>query len=139
MTAGIVTDGKQLRILIVDDQPYVRRAVRTLLESQKDWAVCGEAGDGIEAIAKTGELNPDIIVMDMSMPNLNGLEAARTIHQAFPRSHVLILTLHDLPELAALVEGAGAQGLVLKSDSNRFLISAIEHLGRDKTYFRYKN
>jgi DNA-binding NarL/FixJ family response regulator len=137
--AGIVTDNKQLRILIVDDQPSVRRAVRTLLESQNGWAVCGEAGDGIEAIAKTEELNPDIVVMDMSMPNLNGLEAARAIHKEFPKSHVLILTLHDLPELATLVERAGAQGLVLKSDSNRILISAIEHLGREKTFFAYKN
>lgn len=134
-----MADGKQLRILIVDDQPYVRRAVRTLLESQKGWAVCGEASDGNEAIAKTEELNPDIVVMDMSMPNLNGLEAARAIHQEFPKSHVLILTLHDLPELRILVERAGAQGLVLKSDSNRILISAIEHLGREQTFFSYKN
>ena len=135
-----MTDGKQqLRILIVDDQPYVRRAVRTLLESQTGWAVCGEASDGNEAIAKTEELNPDVVVMDMSMPNLNGLEAARAIHQGFPKSHVLILTLHDLPELRILVERAGAQGLVLKSDSNRILISAIEHLGREKTFFSYKN
>jgi DNA-binding NarL/FixJ family response regulator len=134
-----MNDGKQLRILVVDDQPYIRRAVRSLLESQNGWAVCGEAADGIEAIAKTEELSPDVIVMDMSMPRLNGLEAARTIHQEFPGSHVLILTLHDTPELAGLVERAGAHGLVLKSDSNRFLISAVDHLGREKSFFTHQN
>jgi DNA-binding NarL/FixJ family response regulator len=134
-----MTDAKQLRILVVDDQPYIRRAVRSLLESQNNWVVCGEAADGIEAIAQTGELHPDVIVMDMSMPRLNGLEAARTIREEFPKSRVVILTLHDLPELPALVKRAGAQGLVLKSDSNRFLISAIEHLGREQSFFTYQN
>jgi two-component system response regulator NreC len=134
-----VADPKQLRILVVDDQPYIRRAVRSLLESQNNWVVCGEAADGIEAIAKTEELNPDVIVMDMSIPKLNGLDAARAIHQDFPESRVVILTLHDSPELARLVQSSGAYGLVLKSDSNRFLISAVEHLGREKTFFTYKN
>lgn len=134
-----MTDAKQLRILVVDDQPYIRRAVRSLLESQNNWVVCGEAADGVEAIARTGELHPDVIVMDMSMPRLNGLEAARTIREEFPKSRVVILTLHDLPELPALVKRAGAQGLVLKSDSNRFLISAIEHLGREQSFFTYQN
>jgi DNA-binding NarL/FixJ family response regulator len=134
-----MTDAKQLRILVVDDQPYIRRAVRSLLESQNNWVVCGEAADGIEAIARTAELHPDVIVMDMSMPRLNGLEAARTIREEFPKSRVVILTLHDLPELPALVKRAGAQGLVLKSDSNRFLISAIEHLGREQSFFTYQN
>src|SRR5271155_4240538 len=130
---------KQLRILIADDQPYMRRAVKALLESQSGWTVCGEAVDGLEAIQKTGELQPDVIVMDMIMPNLNGLEATRRIHREFPDSHVLILTLHDVPELTKLVQTAGAQGLVLKSDSNRFLISAVEHLGRADSFFTYKN
>jgi DNA-binding NarL/FixJ family response regulator len=134
-----MTDAKQLRILVVDDQPYVRRAVRSLLESQNNWVVCGEAADGIEAISKTEELNPDVIVMDMSMPRFNGLEAARAIRQDFPRSRVVILTLHDLPGLPALAQRAGAQGLVLKSDSNRFLISAIAHLAREQSFFTYKN
>jgi DNA-binding NarL/FixJ family response regulator len=134
-----MTDAKQLRILVVDDQPYIRRAVRSLLESQNNWVVCGEAADGIEAIARMAELHPDVIVMDMSMPRLNGLEAARTIREEFPKSRVVILTLHDLPELPALVKRAGAQGLVLKSDSNRFLISAIEHLGREQSFFTYQN
>jgi DNA-binding NarL/FixJ family response regulator len=134
-----MTNEKPLRILIADDQPYMRRAVKALLESQSGWTVCGEAEDGLEAIKKTGELQPDVIVMDMIMPNLNGLEATRRIHREFPDSHVLILTLHDVPELTRLVQTAGAQGLVLKSDSNRFLISAVEHLGRADSFFTYKN
>jgi DNA-binding NarL/FixJ family response regulator len=119
---------KQLRILVADDQPFMRRAVKALLESQNGWVVCGEAVDGLDAVQKAEALNPDVIVMDMFMPNLNGLEATRKIHREFPQSQVLILTLHDLPELRVLVESAGARGLVLKSDSNRRLIAAIERL-----------
>jgi len=130
---------KQLRILIADDQPYMRRAVKALLESQDGWVVCGEAADGLEAIEKTEKLQPDVVVMDMIMPNLNGLEAARRIHREFPDSHILILTLHDVPELTKLVRTAGAQGLVLKSDSNRLLISAVAHLGRTDSFYSYEN
>lgn len=134
-----LANNQQLRILIVDDQPFVRRAVRALLESQNGWEVCGEAGDGLEAIAKTEELRPDVIIMDMAMPRLNGLEATRTIRRGFPKSRIVILTLHDIPELILIAERSGAQGLVLKSDSNRFLIAAVEHLGRAETFFTYKN
>jgi two-component system, NarL family, response regulator NreC len=130
---------KQLRILIADDQPYMRRAVKALLESQDGWVVCGEAANGLEAIEKTEKLQPDVVVMDMIMPHLNGLEATRRIHREFPDSHILILTLHDVPELTRLVQTAGAQGLVLKSDSNQLLISAVEHLGRSDTFYSYRN
>ncbi len=127
-----------LRILVADDQPYIRRAVRALLESRSGWEVIGEASDGREAIKKTGELHPDVIVMDMFMPNLNGLEATREIHASYPEAKVLILTLHDLPDLSRAVREAGAKGLVLKSDSNLFLIPAVETIGESKTYFAYK-
>ena len=130
---------KQLRILVADDQPYMRRAVKALLESREGWVVCGEAADGLEAVEKTEKLQPDVVVMDMLMPHLNGLEAARRIHREFPDSHVLILTLHDVPELIRLVQTAGAQGLVLKSESNRLLISAVEHLGRSDTFYSNRN
>jgi DNA-binding NarL/FixJ family response regulator len=129
---------KPLRILIADDQPYIRRAVRALLESHQGWEVCGEASDGREAIRKTGELQPDIVVMDMFMPNLNGLEATREIHHAYRDAKVLILTLHDLPDLSRAARDAGAKGLVLKSDSNLFLIPAIEAIGNSEMYFAYK-
>jgi DNA-binding NarL/FixJ family response regulator len=134
-----MTTEKQLRILVADDQPYMRRAVKALLESREGWVVCGEAADGLEAIEKTEKLQPDVVVMDMIMPHLNGLEAARRIHREFPDSHILILTLHDVPELTRLVQTAGAQGLVLKSDSNRLLISAVEHLGCSGTFYSNRN
>jgi DNA-binding NarL/FixJ family response regulator len=126
---------QELRILIVDDQPYMRRAVKSLLESHPGWTVCGEAVDGLEAVSKMAELQPDVVVMDMMMPNLNGLEATRRIRQQFPASRILILTLHDVPELVRLARSAGAGGLVLKSDSNRLLISAVEHVGHADTFF----
>jgi len=130
---------QQLRILVADDQPYMRRAVKSLLESHQGWVVCGEASDGLEAVSKMAELQPDVVVMDMMMPNLNGLEATRRIRQEFPSSRILILTLHDVPELVRLARIAGAKGLVLKSDSNRLLIAAVEHLGRAETFFSQPN
>src|SRR5271168_2628727 len=89
----------------------MRRAVKALLESQDGWVVCGEAANGLEAIEKTEKLQPDVLVMDMIMPHLNGLEATRRIHREFPDSHILILTLHDVPELTRLVQTAGRPGV----------------------------
>jgi len=127
---------RHLRILIADDQPYIRRAVRALLESKKSWEVCGEASDGREAIERTEQLHPDIVVMDLFMPRLNGLEATRSIHQRFPSAQVLLLTLDDFPELARLARDAGAQGYVLKPDSSQFLIPAIASLGDSTPFFQ---
>ena len=127
---------RHLRILIADDQPYIRRALRALLESKKSWEVCGEASDGREAIERTEQLHPDIVVMDLFMPRLNGLEATRSIHQRFPSAQVLLLTLDDFPELARLARDAGAQGYVLKPDSSQFLIPAIASLGDSTPFFQ---
>jgi DNA-binding NarL/FixJ family response regulator len=126
---------KPLRILIADDQPLVRKAIRVLLESRAGWKVCAEAADGREAVAKTKELSPDIVVMDLSMPHMNGLDATREIHSSCPQTQVLILTLYHFPELARAAQHAGAQGCVLKSDSNRFLIPAIASLGNLQPFF----
>jgi DNA-binding NarL/FixJ family response regulator len=125
----------QLRILIVDDQSLVRGAVRVLLESHPGWRVCGEAADGLEAIDKTRELHPDVVVMDLSMPNMSGLEATREIHSSFPKTQILILTLHYFPHLAKVVQRAGAQGCVLKSDSSRYLIPAVASLSKSQPFF----
>ena len=124
-----------LRILIADDQTLVRKAVRLLLESQAGWRVCGEAADGREAIDQTRELHPDVVIMDLSMPNMDGLEATRAIHAAFPDTQILILTLHHFPHLAKVVQRAGAQGCVLKSDSNRYLIPAVSSLSKSQPFF----
>jgi two-component system response regulator NreC len=130
---------KHLRILVADDQPYVRRAVRALLESKRDWEVCGEASDGQEAIERTQELHPDVVVMDVSMPRLNGLEATRQIHQSFPHAQVLILTFHDFPDLARVAQNAGARGCLLKADSSRYLIPAVESLDTSTVFFTYRD
>jgi len=142
LPAGIERDGgismvaeTHLRILIVDDQALVRRAVRQLLESHAGWKVCGEAGDGIEAIDRTRELHPDIVIMDLSMPKMDGLEATREIHALFPDTQILILTLHHFPNLVKAVQHAGAQGCVLKSDSNRYLIPAVSSLSKSQPFF----
>jgi DNA-binding NarL/FixJ family response regulator len=124
-----------LRILIVDDQSLVRKAVRQLLESHAGWRVCGEATDGVEAVDQTRELHPDVVIMDLSMPKKDGLEATREIHASFPETHVLILTLHHFPRLAEVVRLAGAQGCVLKSDSIRFLIPAISSVSKSQPFF----
>lgn len=124
-----------LRILIVDDQALVRRAVRHLLESHTGWRVCGEAADGVEAIDQTRELHPDVVIMDLSMPNKDGLEATREIHASFPDTQILILTLHHFPHLAKVVQMAGAQGCVLKSDSSRYLIPAVSSLSKAQPFF----
>jgi DNA-binding NarL/FixJ family response regulator len=125
----------QLRILIVDDQSQVRQAVRALLESRSGWRVCGEAADGVEAIDKTRELHPDIVVMDLSMPNMSGLEATREIRSSCPDTQILILTLHYFPHLVKAVQRAGAQGCVLKSDSSRYLIPAVASLSKSQPFF----
>ncbi len=125
----------QLRILIVDDQTPIRGAVRMLLESHPGWRVCGEASDGLEAIDKTRELHPDIVVMDLSMPNMSGLEATREIHSSFPETQILILTLHYFPQMTKVVQRAGAQGCVLKSDSSRYLIPAVASLSQSQPFF----
>ena len=128
-------ESRPLRILIADDQALVRGAVRILLESRAGWEVCGEAADGREAVTKTKEQHPDVVVMDLSMPNMNGLDATREIHSFYPQTPVLILTLYHFPELARTAQHAGAQGCVLKSDSNRYLIPAVASLGNAQPFF----
>lgn len=127
---------RHLRILVVDDQMNVRRAVRNLLSSRSDWEICGEAVDGCEAIQQTKELHPHVVIMDMSMPRLNGLDATRQIHDRFPGSQVLILTFHDFPGLAQLVREAGAKGCVLKGDASEFLVQAVEKVSGSQLFFQ---
>jgi DNA-binding NarL/FixJ family response regulator len=127
---------RHLRILVVDDQPNIRRAVCGMLASKQAWEVCGEASDGREAIERTEQLHPDVVIMDMSMPRLSGLEATRHIRQFFPDSQVLILTFHDFPGLAQLAREAGAQGCVLKGDTRELLIRAVESVSDSNSFFK---
>jgi DNA-binding NarL/FixJ family response regulator len=123
-----------LRILVVDDHALVRRGVRSLLESQPDWEIAGEAATGREAVEQAKCLQPDVIVMDLSLPELNGLDATRQIVKESPRSEVLVLTMHHSEELARDVLQAGARGYVLKSDADQCLIAAIESLRQHKPF-----
>ncbi|MGH9528708.1 MAG: response regulator [Terriglobales bacterium] len=126
------------RILIADDHEVVRRGLIALLQGQTDWQVCGEAADGRDAVDKAQQLKPDVIILDIGMPSLNGLEATRQILKTNPHARVLILTLHDSDQVVRDVLNAGARGFLLKSDAARDLVAAVEALRRDKTYFTSK-
>ena len=125
----------ELRILIADDHELVRRGVRSLLEAEPGWNVVAEASDGQEAFEKAKETKPEIVVLDIGMPRLSGLETARRLKRTFPHIKVLMLTVHDSERLALEVLNAGARGYVTKSDAARDLVIAIEALRKDKTFF----
>jgi DNA-binding NarL/FixJ family response regulator len=126
------------RIMVADDHEVVRRGLCALLQAQPDWEICGEAGDGREALEKAQKLKPDVVILDIGMPSLNGLEATRQILKVMPQTKVLILTLHDSDQVVREVLNAGARGFLLKSDAARDLVAAVEALRRDKTYFTSK-
>jgi DNA-binding NarL/FixJ family response regulator len=123
------------RILIADDHEIVRRGIRALVEAHPGWEVCGEAVDGRDAVDKARELNPDVALLDVGMPNLNGLDAARQILAAAPRTRVLILTVHESEQIVREVLEVGARGFLLKSDAARDLVAAVEALQRRTTFF----
>lgn len=124
-----------LRILIADDHEVARRGIRALLESHPGWEVCGEARDGRETVELASRVNPDLILLDIGMPNLNGLEAARQILAASPDVAILILTMHDSDQVVREVLRAGARGFLLKSDAGRDLVAAVEALQLQRTFF----
>jgi DNA-binding NarL/FixJ family response regulator len=123
-----------LRIVIVDDHAVVRRGIRALLESQPGWEIVGEATTGREAVDLAKRLQPDIVIMDLSLPELNGLDATRQIVKDSPRTEVIVLTMHQSEELARNVLQAGARGYVLKSDADQNLIAAVESLRQHKPF-----
>ena len=123
-----------LRILIVDDHAVVRRGVRSLLESYQGFEITGEAATGREAVEMARRLQPDVVVMDLSLPELNGLDATRQILKDSPRSEILVLTMHHSEELARDVLQAGARGYVLKSDADQSLIAAVKSLREHKPF-----
>ncbi len=124
-----------MKILIADDHELVRKGLRTVLENQPGWTVCGEAVNGRQAVELATQLEPDVIVLDVSMPELNGLEATRQIRKSLPKAEVLILTMHESDQLVSEVLAAGAHGYILKADTSRLLVSAIESLSRHKPFF----
>jgi DNA-binding NarL/FixJ family response regulator len=124
-----------LRILLADDHDIVRRGLKDLLEQHVGWQVCAEAVNGREAVELALKHRPHVAVIDLSMPELNGLEATRRIRQSLPDTEVLIFTMHESEELIREVLGAGARGYLLKSDAVRQLIPAVESLSQKMPYF----
>ncbi len=125
---------KPIRILLVDDHTLVRQGIRRLLEDQPHMEVVGEAADGHEAVASATELLPDVILMDIGMPNMNGLDATEVIGQRLPSSHVLLLTVHDDEEYLFRALKVGASGYVLKEAEARELVLAIEAASRGEMF-----
>jgi DNA-binding NarL/FixJ family response regulator len=123
-----------VRVLIVDDHEVVRQGLRALLGSETGFAVCGEAKTGREAVRKARSLHPDIVVLDVSMPELNGIDAIRQIREGAPKCEVLILTMHDRDDLLRTALQVGARGYVLKTDAASELIAAIRAIGRGKVF-----
>jgi DNA-binding NarL/FixJ family response regulator len=123
-----------VRILVADDHHVVRTGLRALLESKSGWQVCAEAANGREAVEKARELKPDVAVLDIGMPLLNGVEATRQIRKLSPKTEILILTMHDSDLLVQEVLAAGALGYILKDDADRNLIAAVDSLRRHKPF-----
>ncbi|MFZ0284360.1 MAG: response regulator transcription factor [Terriglobales bacterium] len=125
----------KLRILIADDHEVVRRGLSTLLQSHEGWEICGEAIDGRAAVEKAKELKPDVVIVDIGMPGLNGLAATRQLVQQDPHCKVIVLTITDSDQVIREALDAGARGFVLKSDAARDLVAAVEALQRNRMFF----
>jgi len=123
------------RILIADDHELFRRGVAAELAQVPGWVVVAEAGNGRDAVALAGELKPDVVVLDLTMPELNGLDAARKIVAADPSARILILTAHESEQVVREVLSAGARGYVLKSDAGRTLLAALQALLEGRFFF----
>ena len=124
-----------VKILLADDHDVVRRGLREELSQHEGWEICGEARNGREAVKMALKLSPDVAVIDLSMPELNGLEATRQIRRERPHTEVLIFTMHETEQLIREVLSAGARGYVLKSDAGRHLTNAVEALSHRKPFF----
>ena len=130
-----IRNPQSVRILIADDHDVVREGLKPLLGARADFQVCGEAATGREAVAQARELKPHVVVLDFSMPELNGLEATRQIRNALPDTEVLILTMHDSETLAREVLAAGARGFLLKTSAKGQLAAAVDALAQHQPFF----
>jgi DNA-binding NarL/FixJ family response regulator len=126
------------KVLIVDDHAFIRRGIQAILHSCPGWEFCGEAENGIAAIRMAADLHPDVIIMDVSMPGLNGLEATRVIHRAQPGIKILLLTLHQSVEILRSAFRVGAQGYLLKSEAEQELLRALTMITGEQMYISPK-
>lgn len=129
---------ESLRIVLADDHAVVRQGLRSLLEQQPGWTVVAEAATGKDAVTKVREFKPDVAILDISMPSLNGLEAARQIVEGGSKTRILILTIYDSDTMIREMLDTGVKGYVLKSDAARDLVVAVEALQHNKTFFTSK-
>ncbi len=123
-----------VRVLVVDDHPVVRHGLRTLLGSRPEWEIIDEAGDGMEAVEKADRLRPDVIVLDVSMPRMDGLEACRRIRKSVSGPEVLFVTQHDSAQMMHEALNAGARGYVVKSEAARDLVAAVDAASKHKFF-----
>lgn len=124
-----------LKILIADDHDLMRRGLRDILKSRSDWNVTAEAHTGTEAVAKAKAVKPDIAILDISMPELNGIEAAKQIRAILPRTEMLVLSMHYADQLVRDIVDAGIRGYMVKSDAGKDLLTAVETLANHQPYF----
>jgi DNA-binding NarL/FixJ family response regulator len=127
-----------VRLLVVDDHEVVRRGLRALLQEQPGWQVIAEACDGREAVARSAEFKPQVAIMDIMMPLLNGLDAIKQMTRVSPRTKVLILTLHEEDSVIRKALAVGARGYICKADASRDLVAAVNALLSNKTFFTQK-
>jgi DNA-binding NarL/FixJ family response regulator len=130
----VCNNNMAIRILLVDDHPIVRQGLKTLLEGRKGWEVIGEASDGVEAVEKAKDLSPDVMVLDVTMPRMNGLEACRVLRKQAPNLEILFVTQHDSPQMMTEALEAGARGYVVKSNAARDLLEAVEAVSQHKVF-----
>ena len=123
-----------LRIFLADDHSLVRRGIRSLLGVHSEWEVCGEATDGKEALEKVNKLNPDVLILDINMPELNGLEVISRVHRMCPKVEVLVLTVQDSEQAMKQALEAGARGYMLKSDAGSELLAAVDAVRRHHAF-----
>ncbi len=123
------------RILLVDDFPYVRSGLRTMLETRDDWEVIGEAADGEQGLAQAKRFHPDIAVVDIGMPKMNGLTLTREIRRLLPSVQVLIVTDHDSRHMLQAAQSAGAHGYIVKSQVGSRLLAAVQALSEHREFF----